>query len=176
MVLIAINLVFFLLAAIPVYLYFRRCEDNVLSAILIALSALFIPSLYLAFSFTILAYFRGTYGIWVLTFAAPYLLHWVVWIRMAVKEELASMHVMPLLTVLILLLTYTVLFLNVLTLVLSLLYACAAAWLYRSSHRKRKNGEELSDAPLKGIFKEFAPQRILYVNENRKEYEEDLGK
>ena len=170
MISVIVNLAFLILAAIPVAIYFLRCEDRVLSGWLLALAALFVFSgkPYLP-SLAVLE------NVWIAV--AVCAVHWCVWIAFAVTRGNVRGHLLPLLTVSSLLLTNVLYLGGAVTLILTVAYTVLAVHIYRAERTGKVFGtdEKGSEAPLTGVFKEFAPQRILYVNEKRKEYEENPG-
>jgi len=163
-----VNFAVLVLTAIPVVVYLLRCEDKVLSGWMLALAALFVFS-----GKPYLPALAILENVWFAVAACA--LHWTVWIAMAVLKKNVREQLLPLLTVSVLLLTDALYFGSVVVLILTVAYTALAVHIYRSERNRKAFGVS-EEAPLAGIFTEFAPQRAAYINENRKEYEENPGK
>jgi len=160
MITVVVNLGLAVLAAIPVVLYFLRNKDKSLAGCLLVLAALFV----LCGQPTISA-LAVLNAVWVAV--VVYILHWAAWIALTLKKGTVREGKVQLLSIAALLLTYTLYFGSVTTLVLTLVYAAFAVHVYQFACRNKAVDidTETSDAPLTGIFKEFAPQRAAYINE-----------
>lgn len=152
--------VFYVLAAIPVVICMRRRDDKTLRVLFSVVSFLFFPcviaSTWLASSDVMLRFS-----------AVPYLLHWSVWLWMAYSQANVRKHVLPLLTVLLLLMNHAVLFGNLAVLVLAVIYMAVAVFLCIKA--KKQKTAETEEKFIGGIFRGFSPLSYLYINDRLKE-------